>query len=154
MTGALVLAARLGASADPVALDVKGPINPRDGAILPFNYTQGSYLMGFVFRANSAISTTQLGFYDSNLTGVAETFVSSRGGSLRHEHEPPSGFGHCAAFHPATGLFRYVSIVPLPLNTSDTYAIVGVSGTNYYTVGVQASGAPVNAAIAYVSPAY
>src|ERR1019366_2719761 len=55
---------------------------------------------------------------------------------------------------PATGLFRYVSISPLTLNTSHTYAIVGVTATNYYTVGVQASAAPANAAITYVSTAY
>ena len=86
--GALVLAACVGAGtarADTVAINLAGSINPPGGA-LPFNYTQGSYLTGFVFRANSAISITQLGFYDSNLTGVPETFVVDAKGVIRYQH--------------------------------------------------------------------
>jgi uncharacterized protein (TIGR03437 family) len=150
--GGLVLAACLGAvtaRADTVAINLAGPLSPP-----AFNYTQGSYLTGFVFRANSAISITQLGNYDSNLTGASQTFVSAPVGIydmttntlLASASVPPSA--------PATGLFRYVSISPVTLNTSDTYAIVGVTETNNYAVGVQASAAPANAAIIYVSPAY
>jgi uncharacterized protein (TIGR03437 family) len=154
--GALVLAACMGAGtarADTVAINLAGSINPPGGA-LPFNYTQGSYLTGFVFRANSAISITQLGFYDSNLTGVPETFVSSPVGVYDMTTNTLLTSATVLPSAPATGLFRYVSISPLTLNTSHTYAIVGVTATNYYTVGVQASAAPANAAITYVSTAY
>jgi hypothetical protein len=154
--GALVLAACVGAGtarADTVAINLAGSINPPGGA-LPFNYTQGSYLTGFVFRANSAISITQLGFYDSNLTGVPETFVSSAVGVYDMTTNTLLTSATVLPSAPATGLFRYVSISPLTLNTSHTYAIVGVTGTNYYTVGVQASAAPADAAITYVSTAY
>jgi hypothetical protein len=154
--GALVLAACVGAGtarADTVAINLAGSINPPGGAT-PFNYTQGSYLTGFVFRANSAISITQLGFYDSNLTGVPETFVSSAVGVYDMTTNTLLTSATVLPSAPASGLFRYVSISPLTLNTSHTYAIVGVTGTNYYTVGVQASAAPANAAITYVSPAY
>ncbi|HXP85950.1 MAG TPA: IPT/TIG domain-containing protein [Bryobacteraceae bacterium] len=154
--GALVLAACVGAGtarADTVAINMAGPINPPGGAV-PFNYTQGSYLTGFVFRANSAISITQLGFYDSNLTNVPETFVSSPVGVYDMTMNTLVTSAMVLPSAPATGLFRYVSISPVTLNTSHTYAIVGVTGTNYYTVGVQASGAPANAAITYVSTAY
>jgi hypothetical protein len=154
--GALVLAACVGAGtarADTVAINLTGSINPPGGA-LPFNYTQGSYLMGFVFRVNSAISITQLGFYDSNLTGVPETFASSAVGVYDMTTNTLLTSATVLPSAPATGLFRYVSISPLTLNTSHTYAIVGVSGTNYYTVGVQASAAPADAAITYVSTAY
>jgi uncharacterized protein (TIGR03437 family) len=156
MMGALVLAACVCAGtarADTVAINLPGPINPA-GGVLPFNYTQGSYLMGFVFRANSAISITQLGFYDSNLTGVPETFASSAVGVYDMSTNTLLTSATVLPSDPATGLFRYVSISPLKLNTSDTYAIVGVSGSNYYTVGVQASAAPANSAITYVSTAY
>lgn len=154
--GALFLAACLGAGtarADTVAINMPGPINPPGGAE-PFNYTQGSYLTGFVFRANSAINITQLGNYDSNLTGVPETFVSSPVGIYDMTTNKLLTSAMVLPSSPATGLFRYVSISPLTLNTSDTYAIVGVTETNYYTVGVQASAAPANAAITYVSTAY
>ena len=33
-----------------------GPINPPAKDTAPFNCTQGTYVLGFVFRANSAIS--------------------------------------------------------------------------------------------------
>ena len=154
--GALALAACVGAGtarADTVAIKLAGSINPPGGA-LPFNYTQGSYLTGFVFRANSAISITQLGFYDSNLTGVLQTFVSSAVGVYDMTTNTLLTSATVLPSAPATGLFRYVSISPLTLNTSHTYAIVGVTGTNYYTVGVQASAAPADAAITYVSTAY
>jgi uncharacterized protein (TIGR03437 family) len=155
--GALALTAFVGAGAaraDTVAINLPGPINPEAGFVQPFNYTQGSYLMGFVFRANSPISVTQLGFYDSNLTGVPETFVNSPVGVYDMSTNTLLTSATVHASDPATGLFRYVSISPLALNTKDTYAVVGVTGTNYYTVGVQAGAAPVNAAIVYVSPAY
>jgi len=155
--GTLVLAACLSAGtarADTPAINVLGPINPMAGYVQPFNYTQGSYIMGFVFRANSAISITQLGFYDSNLTNVFETFANSAVGVYNMSTNALLTSATVHASDPATGLFRYASISPLVLNTKDTYAVVGVSATNYYTVGVLASGAPINAAITYVSPAY
>jgi hypothetical protein len=68
MTRALVLlACACGAAlrADTVAIDVSGPICASAAgcaANQPFNYSQGSYLLGFAFRVNSAISITQLGF--------------------------------------------------------------------------------------------
>lgn len=156
MMGAVVLAACAGAGgarADTVAITVPGPINPEAGFVQPFNYTQGTYIVGFAFRANSAISITQLGVYDSNLTGVAETFVNSAVGVYDMSTNTLLTSATVHATDPATGLFRYVSITPLALNTKDTYAIVCVSGTNYYTVGVQAATAPVNAAIDYLSGA-
>jgi len=156
MMGAVVFAACAGAgraNADTVAISVPGPINPEAGFVQPFNYTQGSYIAGFAFRVNSAISITQLGFYDSNLTGVAETFVNSAVGVYDLSTNTLLTSTTMHASDPATGLFRYVTITPLALNTKDTYAIVGVTGTNYYTVGVQASKAPVNAAIQYLSGA-
>src|ERR1035441_10448034 len=112
MMGALVLAACVCAGtarADTVAINLPGPINPA-GGVLPFNYTQGSYLMGFVFRANSAISITQLGFYDSNLTGVPETFASSAVGVYDMSTNTLLTSATVLPSDPATGLFRYVSI--------------------------------------------
>jgi hypothetical protein len=152
----LVLAACLGAGtarADTLAIVVPGPINPETGFVQPFNYTQGTYCLGFAFRANSPISITQLGFYDSNLTGVTETFGASAVGVYDLSTNTLVASATVTASAPATGLFRYVSITPLTLNTTDTYAIVGVTGGNYYTVGVPSSTSPVNSAITYLSPA-
>jgi hypothetical protein len=54
---------------------------------------------------------------------------------------------------PATGFFRYAEITPVALNTTDTYAVVGVSGSDFYTVGVPKATSPVNPAINYLSGA-
>jgi len=54
------------ANADTVALDFQG--FGKGG----FNYTQGCYEDGFVFKANSPITITQLGYYDANLNGGNE----------------------------------------------------------------------------------
>ena len=43
---------------------------PKDASVGGFNYTQGSYLEGFEFTADRAITITQLGAYDSNLCGL------------------------------------------------------------------------------------
>jgi hypothetical protein len=59
IVGCLALAAFADAgtaSADRVAINVTGPINPPAKDTAPFNCTQGTYVLGFVFRANSAIS--------------------------------------------------------------------------------------------------
>jgi hypothetical protein len=101
-----------------------------------FNYTQGSYLIGFKFRANSAITIAQLGFWDSNLTSTAETFMPVPVGLYDLSTHALLGSATVHASDPATGFFRYVSLAtPIALNTTDTYAVVGVSGTNYYAVG-------------------
>jgi hypothetical protein len=119
-----------------------------------FNYTQGSYLTGFVFRANTAISMTQCGYYDSNLTGRAETFQPHAVGVYDLSTHTLLGSATVQASDPVTGFFHYVSLTnPIALNTTDAYAIVGVTGTNNYTVGITASEAPVNAALTYLSGA-
>ena len=102
-----------------------------------FNYTQGSYLIGFKFRVNSAITVTDLGFWDSNLTGAAETFVPVPVGLYDLSTNTLLGFAAVQASDPATGFFRYASLAtPIAINTTDSYAVVGVSGTNNYAVGV------------------
>lgn len=154
--GAFALAAFVcagAARADTVAINVTGPINPEAGFVPPFNYTQGSYCAGFAFRVKTAISITQLGFYDSNLTGVPETFANSAVGVYDMSTNSLLVSTTVHASDPASGLFRYASITPLALNTTDTYAIVGITGTNYYAVGVTVNTSPVNAAIDYLSGA-
>ena len=56
-----------------IALNV--PVSGSGG----FNYTQGTYLEGFEFTANRAISVTALGAYDLNLSSLTtEPSNSSR----------------------------------------------------------------------------
>ena len=66
-----------------------------------FNYTQGSYLEGFEFTANSAISITQLGAYDSNyshLTNGAETFAPVEVAAVQHYYPYPIGVRYDNSF--------------------------------------------------------
>ncbi|HTX39081.1 MAG TPA: DUF4082 domain-containing protein [Bryobacteraceae bacterium] len=151
--GALLLAAWVSAStaiADTVAINVTG----LDSG---FNYSQGTYLLGFEFQANRAITITQLGFYDSNATGAAETFEDSPVGVYDITTNTLLASATVTASDPLTGFFRYAALnSPIALNTTDTYAIVGISGENYYTADVplSATTVQVNAAINYVNPAY
>jgi len=154
MIGALVLAAWVGAStakADTVAITVTGLGSG-------FNYTQGTYLLGFEFQvSSSAITITQLGFYDSNANGAAETFEDSAVGVYDITTHTLLASTTVTASDPLTGFFRYAALSnPITLNTTDTYAIAGISGDNYYTADVPLSATTlqVNAAINYVNPAY
>ncbi|HEX7598230.1 MAG TPA: hypothetical protein VF518_08450, partial [Polyangia bacterium] len=131
-----------------------------------FNFTQGSYLAGFDFRASHVITITQLGFYDSNLSApaanAAQTFVPTPVGIYDLSTHTLLGSATVQASDPATGFYRYA---PLPhaivLNTTDTYAVVGVTGTNHYVAGgtglirggFGGSGATMNPAVTLLSEA-
>lgn len=106
------------------------------GSALPsgvFAYTQGSYLEGFEFKANTPIKITQLGYYDSNLTGSAETFAMVPVGVYDMTTSTLLGSNMVSGTDPATGIFRYHPLTsPIAVNTSDTYAVVAVTNSNYY----------------------
>jgi hypothetical protein len=122
-----------------------------------FNYTQGSYLQGFAFLANTPITITALGFYDSNANGQAETFDNAPVGVYDLTTNTLLGSTTVTASDPLTGFFLYAPLSDsIELNTTDTYAVVGITGTNYYSADVPASSAlvDVNAAIDYLTPAY
>jgi hypothetical protein len=132
---------------NPVALNV--PVTGSGG----FNYTQGTYLEGFEFKANSAISITQLGAYDSNysqLPNGAETFSSVDVAVYNLTTHTQLGSVTVKSSDPLTGIFHYALVTPIPLNTKDNYAIVWVSGTNHYIASPTLTLADVNSAITYV----
>lgn len=124
-----------------------------------FNYTQGSYLQGFEFTANSPISVTDLGAYDSNYASLAngtQTFAPVPVGLYDITTHTLLGSVTVKASDPVTGVFHYASLAtPIALNTTDTYAIVWVSGTNHYISGGASntflSLGDVNPAITYVA---
>jgi hypothetical protein len=119
-----------------------------------FNYTQGTYLEGFEFRAKSDISITQLGAYDSNyshLPNGAETFSPVEVAVYNLTTHTQLGSVTVKASDPLTGVFHYASLVtPISLNMNDNYAVVWVSGTNYYLVTPTLTLMDVNPAITYV----
>jgi hypothetical protein len=131
-----------------------------------FNFTQGSYLAGFDFRASHVITITQLGFYDSNLSApaanAAQTFVPTPVGIYDLSTHTLLGSATVQASDPATGFYRYASLPhAIVLNTTDTYAVVGVTGTNNYVAGgtgligggFGGSGATMNPAVTLLSEA-
>ena len=75
------------------------------------NYTQGSYLQGFAFTANSAITVTKLGAFDSNyniIGGVgAETFESTPVGLYDITTGTLLGQVTVTVSDPVTGFFHY-----------------------------------------------
>jgi hypothetical protein len=133
---------------NPVALNV--PATGSGG----FNYTQGTYLEGFEFMANSTISITKLGAYDSNyshLTNGDETFSPVEVALYDLTTHTQLGSVTVKASDPLTGVFHYASLVtPIVLNTKDNYAVVWVSGTNHYIAEPTLTQTDVNSAITYV----
>jgi hypothetical protein len=119
-----------------------------------FNYTQGSYLEGFEFTANSAIRITQLGAYDSNysqLTNGAETFSPVEVAVYDLTTNTQLGSVTVKSSDPLTGVFHYASLTaPVSLNTRDSYAVVWVSGTDKYIASPTLTQTDVNSAITYV----
>ena len=121
-----------------------------------FNYTQGTYLAGFEFRVQAAISVTQLGFYDASSNGQPQTFQNAPVGLWDITTNTLLGSVTVTAADPLTGFFRYAALsTPIALNTTDTYAVAGITGTNYYTAGVppNSSSVVVNAPVVYLAPA-
>ena len=133
---------------NPVALNV--PATGSGG----FNYTQGTYLEGFEFTANSAIRITQLGAYDSNysnLTSGVETFSPVEVALYNLTTHTQLGLVTVKASDPVTGVFHYASLVtPISLNMKDHYAVAWVSGINKYIASPTLTQADVNSAITYV----
>ena len=119
-----------------------------------FNYFQspGSYTFSWDFTANSAISVTQLGYYNSALTGAAND-----GGFGSHlvtltdlSTDTTLAVATVTAASPVTGDFNYAPISPVTLNTTDTYEVSGNMTTQNYLVGLNKSVTPTASAINYI----
>ncbi len=106
-----------------------------------FNYTQGSYIQSFRFTAKAAVHVTQLGYYDGNLTGGTQTFQATPVGLYDLTTHTLLGSVTVQASDPAIGIFRFATLTtPLTLNTTDTYAVAAVTGTNAYAAGFDFAG--------------
>jgi hypothetical protein len=125
-----------------------------------FDYTQGSYLEGFEFTANSSISITKLGTYDSNLSTVdvayentgSETFATVPVALYDISTNKRLGKVKVSASDSPIGVYRYAALSsPITLNQTDTYAIVWISLSNYYIASPALVASDVNPAINYVA---
>jgi hypothetical protein len=131
-----------GSSSDSDASDAA--VAAFDLSALPsgaFAYTQGSYMVAFEFRALSPIHVTQLGYYDSNLTGTSETFAPADVGLYDMATNSLLGTVTVRSSDPAVGIFRFHALSsPIALGTSDTYAVAAVTGTDHYVSGFDYDG--------------
>jgi len=134
-----------------VALNV--PVTGSGG----FNYTQGSYLEGFEFTPTRAISITQLGAYDSNLSKLssgAERFSTVPVALYDLTAHKRLGGVNVSATDRATGVYRYASLSsPVATAANHAYAVVWVSLSNYYVASPKLVVSDVNPAITYVAMA-
>jgi len=101
-----------------VALSV--PVSGSGG----INYTQDSYLGGFEFKANTSISITKLGAYDSNLSALpsgSENFVTVPVALYDISSHTRMASANVSASDPSSGVYRYAVLSrPVPLNRNDT----------------------------------
>jgi hypothetical protein len=120
-----------------------------------FNYTQGSYLEGFEFTAKSPISITKLGAYDSNLSHLpsgVERFATVPVALYDVSTHALLGSVNVGASDSPNGVYRYAALPsPITVNTTDAYAVVWVSLSNYYVASPTLVASDVNSAITYVA---
>lgn len=120
-----------------------------------FNYTQGSYLEGFEFRARTPITVTALGAYDSNLSALpngAQAFATVPVALYDMTTRTLLGSVEVTAADPATGVYRYAALAhDVRLSTTHVYSVAWVSLSNHYVASPKLTLADVNAHIAYLA---
>ena len=150
--GALAIAASV-AHADTPAINVGTVGTYPPFTANGFNYYQppGNYTFSWDFTANSPIQVTQLGYYNSALTGLSSDF--GFGSHLITLFDVTTDTtltsATVTAKNPASGVFNYASITPITLNTGDVYQISGTTTYQYYLVGLNKSAAPLAPQINY-----
>lgn len=110
-----------------------------------FDTTNGSWSLGWEFTTNAPVTVTRLGYYDSGKNGLTENHdvgVFDSAGNLLVSTT-------VLTTDPLTGWFRFHDITPLTLQGSETYYIMGVSGSENYTFGT--TGFVVDASITFVN---
>jgi hypothetical protein len=113
-----------------------------------FNYTQGSYSLGWHFTAKREVKVTELGFYDDNMDGLTESHLV---GIYDLATKQLLVSTTVSPGDPLTGFFRYHAITATTLPGGRDYFVVAVTGTEHYAVGV--SELVVDAAIDFVGVA-
>lgn len=98
-----------------------------------FDYTQGSYSLGWRFTAKHDLQVTELGFYDDGKNGLTE---SHRVGIYDVGTKQLLVSATVVPTDPLTGFFRYHPITPTTLPGGRDYYVLAVTGTERYAVGV------------------
>jgi len=113
-----------------------------------YDFTNGSWSMGFEITTNAPIYVNKLGVYDDQKNGLTEShdvgIYNAAGTLLASATVSPSD--------PLTSWFRMVDITPLLLAASQTYYIQAVSGNENYTYWT--TGFTVDPNITFVYDAY
>jgi len=95
----------------------------------------GTQSLGFDFKANSAITVTQLGVYAVTPTSITQGQVV-----YLYDVTTSSVVASAAETGPFSVGFNYVNIAPTNLNTTDTYAIFSVFSPSNAQYGVANTG--------------
>jgi hypothetical protein len=98
-----------------------------------FDYTQGSYSLGWRFTARREIKVTELGFYDDNMDGLTENHLV---GIYDVATKQLLISTTVSSADPLTGFFRYHAVNATTLPGGRDYYVVAVTGTEHYAVGV------------------
>ena len=98
-----------------------------------FDYSQGTYSLGWSFSTTQNVSVSALGFYDDLKNGLSAShdvgiYNASNCALLAATTVTPSD--------PLTGFFRYHNIAPVTLPAGGQYLIAAVTGTEKYAVSV------------------
>ena len=123
---------------------------PAINLTVPGDYTQGSYINGFLFESSQAISVTSLGYFYDPLVGWGSSHpVGLYSVSLSSTVNPYDGNGYWQAVTGSTllasttlttanassGYYKYGSLAsPVTLAANTLYALTGLSYGDPYTV--------------------
>lgn len=94
------------------------------------DYTNYNWSLGFQFTTNGPVTITRLGFYDDQKNGLTENHdvgIYDSAGNLLVSTT-------VLTTDSLTSWFRFHDIIPYTLLGSETYYIVGVTGTENYTM--------------------
>ncbi|MEP7072377.1 MAG: DUF4082 domain-containing protein [Verrucomicrobiota bacterium] len=98
-----------------------------------FDYTQGSYSLGFRFTANDNSRVTALGFYDDQKNGLTQAHPVGIYDVITRQLVASTTV---LPSDPITGFFRYHAITPVTLTAGRDYFAMALSLTEHYAVSV------------------
>ena len=94
-----------------------------------YDFTNGSWSLGWEFNVNQPITVTSLGFYDDLKNDLIESHqvgIFNNKGTLLVS-------GTVIPGDPLLGFFRYTNITPIVLPIGDDYRIAAVTGSENFT---------------------
>jgi len=114
------------------------------------NNSLNTWTLGFAFTANTNLTLTELGFFDSNKDGLSE---SHQVGLFNNEGDLLTS-GTVESNHYLDGWFRWVDVSDVNLIADEEYIVMGVAGSELYAADQLISNMIVDSNITFENSMY